>query len=183
MTENKNSKMGWTVANEDKRALRDRRKAIFIAALEEHGTVRNACVVASIPRDTFKKWHAYDLEFADRVADAKQSFGEALEEMAIERVKNPDKGRGSDMMMTVLLNAHLPQKYRQQTIVAEDTAKDVIAELRQLQKQATNEAKAGSGKSAEEGSRGADEVLAEVQKKMEARGKLPEKEESGNDEE
>ena len=172
---------GWKVANEEKRALRDRRKTLFIAALEEHGTVRSACEVASVPRDTFKKWHAYDLEFADRVADAKQSFGESLEEMAIERVKNPDKGRGSDMMTTVLLNAHLPQKYRQQAIVAEDTAKDVIAELRQLQKQTMNDAKQGS-RPAEEGSKGADEVLAEVQKKMEARGKLPEKEESGNDE-
>ena len=174
---------GWKVANDEKRALRDKRKALFLAALEEHGTVRSACAVAAIPRDTFKKWHAYDLGFAEMVADAKQSFGESLEEMAIERVKNPDKGRGSDMMMTVLLNAHLPQKYRQQPVMGEETAKDVMAELRELSQRTRAMAESGSKGSAEEESKGPDEVLAEVQKKMEARGELPEKEEPGNDQE
>jgi len=64
----------------------------------------------------------------------KQSFAESLEELALDRVRNPDKNRGSDLLLIGLLNANMPQKYRPQFAMTEDTAKDLIVEWRKAAK-------------------------------------------------
>lgn len=122
--------------NADRKEDAKKRKAIFLAAYEEWGTVKKACEITGIKRPTYFWWNQIDPEFSKDLDSMKQSFAESLEELALDRVKNPDKNRGSDLLLIGLLNANMPQKYRPQFNMSEDTAKDLITEWRKAAKDA-----------------------------------------------
>lgn len=107
-----------------------KRKALYLKAYDEFGNVRGATKAVGISRETLRRWIREDPEFMGAVEDVRQEFGEYLESIALERVKNPDKGRGSDLLLLALLNANLPQKYRPQIALSEDNAKELILEWR-----------------------------------------------------
>jgi hypothetical protein len=109
----------------------EKRKALFLVAYEEFGNVRGAVKAVRVGRHTYERWIREDPEFMRAVERAKQAFGEYLEELALERVRNPDKNRGSDVLLLALLNANLPAKFRPQVALSEDSAKDLIIEWRQ----------------------------------------------------
>ena len=120
--------------NADRKEDAKKRKAIFLAAYEEWGTVKKACEITGIKRHTYFWWNQIDPEFSKDLDFMKQSFAESLEELALDRVRNPDKNRGSDLLLIGLLNANMPQKYRPQFAMTEDTAKDLIVEWRKAAK-------------------------------------------------
>jgi molybdenum-dependent DNA-binding transcriptional regulator ModE len=126
---------GRAKLNADRKEEAVRRKALFLAAYEEYGTVLQACKLADIPRQTFLNWNSTDHDFAKELDQKKQSFGENLEGIALERVRNPDKNRGSDVLLLGLLNANMPAKYRPQIAMSEDAAKDLIFEWRKASKE------------------------------------------------
>ena len=107
-----------------------KRKAIFLSAYEEWGTIKKACEVAGISREGYKNWHTGDLEFVKQLEFMKESFAESLEVLALERVQNPDKNRGSDVLLLGLLNANMPAKYRPSIAIDQDSAKELITEWR-----------------------------------------------------
>ena len=109
-----------------------RRKEKFLAALEMCGTIRGSCGVAGIARTTYHGWIADDQEFAKEFDRARIMFAESLEELALARVRNPDKNRGSDLLLVTLLNANMPSKYRPQVAMSEDSAKDLLIEWRKV---------------------------------------------------
>ena len=121
--------------NNDKREESARKKALFLTAYGEYGTVLKACEVAGIVRRTYTHWQATDPEFSKDLDQRKQAFGETLEGIALDRVKNPDKNRGSDVLLLGLLNANMPAKYRPQIAMSEDAAKDLIFEWRKASKE------------------------------------------------
>ena len=107
-----------------------RRKAIFLEAFEEWGTVKKGCEAAGVTREAYSWWHRTDPEFSKRVDLMRQSFAESLEALALDRVKNPDKNRGSDVLLLGLLNANMPAKYRPSVAMDQDSAKELITEWR-----------------------------------------------------
>ena len=112
-----------------------RRKEIFLAAYEEWGTIRKACEITGISRNGYGNWQKGDPEFTRRLDLMRQSFAESLEGLALDRVRNPDKNRGSDLLLIGLLNANMPQKYRPQFAMSEDSAKELITEWRKAAKE------------------------------------------------
>ena len=114
---------------------REARKRVLIATLEEYGTIRKACEVSGIPRKTYDVWNRDDPEFSVSADLARRSFAESLEELALERVKNPEKGKGSDVLLLGLLNANMPHKFRPQLALNEDSAKELIVEWRKAAKE------------------------------------------------
>ena len=92
-------------------AWRDKAKKDFITGFLEYGTVRSGCRVAKISRTSFYEWVANDPEFAERVADARQEFGEKLEEVIVGIVMDPEQARKTPVLAITLLNANLPHKY------------------------------------------------------------------------
>lgn len=127
---------------EEHRAALGKRKALFLTAVGEWGTVRKACEVSGIKRGTYLRWRTEDIDFVNQLGVVRQIFGETLEDLAFERVKNPDKGKGSDILLLGLLNANMPSKYRPQVAMAEDTAKDLILEWRKASQAVRKEKKA-----------------------------------------
>jgi hypothetical protein len=86
-------------------------------------------------------------------------------------VKNPDKGKGSDLLLLGMLNANMSEKYRPTMALNEDSAREVISELRKISRE-----KRSSGP-VEEG----DKELSDPYKKqlvelLEKKSNTPEKE-------
>jgi hypothetical protein len=152
------------------------RKALFLKAIEEHGTILSACRVTNIPRGTYNTWQQTDPDFVSALGYSRMSFAESLEDLALSRVRNPDKNRGSDILLIGLLNANMPQKYRPQIAMSEDSAKDLIHEWRKAQQ----EVKKGTPAEAVEIPADAEKTLAEILEKR-SHGK-DEKVSSGADE-
>ena len=145
-----------------------KRKANFITAYVEWGTVLKACELTGISRQTYQNWHSNDYAFANEMVHAKRSFGEALEGIALDRVKNPDKGKGSDILLLGMLNANMSEKYRPNLALNEDSAREVISELRKISREKRSDGtvkEGGSGLSAP-----MEKTLAEI---LEKRGAAP----------
>lgn len=115
------------------------RRKRFLLAFEECGTISAACRMTGIARSGVKAWAAQDPEFAEELHAARLAFAEMLEGIALDRVRNPDKNRGSDVLLLGLLNANLPTKYRPQFAMSEDSAKDLIIEWRKAAQEVKKE--------------------------------------------
>ena len=127
--------------NAERREDKEVRKTLFLKAFRETGTRSGACRIARVSKSTYDRWISVDPEFMRAVSDARVEFGEYLEEIALERVKNPDKNRGSDVLLLGLLNANLPTKFRPQFAMSEDSAKDLIIEWRKAARERASEEK------------------------------------------
>jgi len=156
-------------------AMLARRKK-FLLAFEEYGTIQDACIRAMITRQRVWEWQK-DPEFAEAFNAARQAFAESLERIALDRVKNPDKSRGSDVLLLGLLNANLPSKYRPQFAMNEDSAKDLIIEWRKAAQEVKKEEPPKEGGSLPEPLQS--EVFEILMKKKEEAPKEKEEQESG----
>ena len=136
-------------------------KERFLKALAGCGTISKACSSIGLTRWSYRKWVLEDHEFSERVDGARADFSESLEDIALDRVRNPDKGKGTDVLLMGLLAANMPQKYRPAAIVDTDSAKELISEWRKAAKQA----KEGSQKGDEELSAPIERTLAEILEK------------------
>ena len=71
-----------------------------------------------------------DPTFPERVLDARQEFAEALEEVIVGIVMDPEAVKKVPVLAITLLNANLPNKYRPQAIVQDEAARDLLREWR-----------------------------------------------------
>jgi len=157
--------------NAERREDKGVRKAAFLRAFREIGTRSGAFRIAKISKSTYDRWVWVDPDFMRAVSEAQVEFGEYLEEIALERVKNPDKNRGSDVLLLGLLNANLPTKFRPQFAMSEDSAKDLIIEWRKAARDRVREEKV---KEPEELPVSVERTLTEL---LEKRRDAPEKDE------
>ena len=157
--------------NAERKGDKEARKALFLKAFREIGTRSGAFRIAKISRKAYDVWISEDPDFMRLVANAQLEFGEYLEEIALERVKNPDKNRGSDVLLLGLLNANLPTKFRPQFAMSEDSAKDLIIEWR---KAARDKARGEKVEEPEALPASVEKTLTEL---LEKRRDAPEKEE------
>ena len=105
-------------------------KKVLLAAVEQYGGDTKAMKAAGISKQTYYNYIKNDPEFKENLEHAKLAFGESMLEIAIDRVRNPDKGKGSDVLLISLLNAYLSHIFKPTTVVGEDTAKELITEWR-----------------------------------------------------
>jgi len=107
----------------------------FLAGVREKGTIKYGVWKAQITRDTYHNWMQTEIDFPDRMAEARQEFAETLEEAVVGIVMDPDKIMKAQVLAITLLNANWPAKYRQQSVMQEDTAKDLLREWRKAAKE------------------------------------------------
>lgn len=102
----------------------------FLEALEQLGTIRDACEHSGVNRLTVKGWVRDDSQgFSERYIEAEEIFADSLERMAYDRVAQQSP-RDNPVLLIALLNAHKPAKYRPGTAVSESAAREVMAEWR-----------------------------------------------------
>lgn len=85
-----------------------KKRARFLDALREHGTVYAACQASGVPRTTVYRWREDDADFAAAWDAAIEDVTDMLEREAIRRATE-----GSDTLMIFLLKANRPEKYRE----------------------------------------------------------------------
>jgi hypothetical protein len=115
--------------------LADRRKLekqeLFLSAFRRCGTVRGASQASGVSRTTCYAWEREDaLGFSGRWEQARHSFRELLEEKMYARLDDPAGNRGSDVLMMFALKGVWPDKYKDNMLIVDDTAKDLLARLR-----------------------------------------------------
>ena len=92
------------------RSFKVRKK--FLDALEKGYSVSRACRDADIDVRTAKQWRKEDADFAADWDEAIESGTDALEDKARDRAM-----KESDSLMTTLLKARRPEKYRERSSV------------------------------------------------------------------
>lgn len=153
-------------------------KLVFLKALSECGTIRESCLATGISRRTYERWVANDPVFSKDVDTRRIVFSEYLEDIAHYRVKNPEKGIGTDMLLWNLLTANNPGKYRTAVTVTGEAAKDLLAEWRQSQKEQRREVPVEGGKDELPEIISREKDLVEI---MEKRGNSPEESEESEE--
>ena len=112
-----------------------RRQTKFLKVYEETRSKSVSASYAGVSPSTISKWLREDyLEFKQRYDESYTAFCEGLEQLALERVKMQD-AKSNPVLLITLLNANLPEKYRPSAIMTDDTAKDVLSQLRKLAKE------------------------------------------------
>lgn len=114
---------------------RQRARDAFLTELALRGNVSDAAAAAGIARRTAYEWRDTDAAFADAWTEALETAIDAMEReahrRAVEGVEKPLIGRVgkdqdgiityvrdySDSLMTLLLKAHRPDKYRERSDV------------------------------------------------------------------
>ena len=102
----------------------------FLKGLKEKGTILNGLRRSGVKRWTYGDWMSNDPTFPERVLDARQEFAEALEEVIVGIVMDPEAVKKVPVLAITLLNANLPNKYRPQAIVQDEAARDLLREWR-----------------------------------------------------
>jgi hypothetical protein len=117
------------------------RQALFIEGLKQMGTVRNGIRKAGVNRKAYREWMANDPEFPEMVLDARQEFAEALEEVVVGIVMDPETVKKVPILAITLLNANLPNKYRPTAIVQDEVARDLLREWRKAAREQPHDVK------------------------------------------
>lgn len=111
---------------------RNRRQEQLLKAFRESGNIKHSCKVARINRTTFYNWRDQDEEFRAQLVEAERDADDTLEFAAYERavkgvpshvisqgkmVYGPNKKplierKYSDGLLTTLLKARMPEKYK-----------------------------------------------------------------------
>jgi hypothetical protein len=100
-----------------------RKQSKFLKCYSETRSRSVSALYAGVSQPSISKWISEDY----------LQFCEGLEQLALERVKMQD-AKSNPVLLITLLNANLPMKYRPTVVMADDTAKSVLTELRKLAK-------------------------------------------------
>jgi len=112
------------------------RMSVFLGAYAECGTIRKACRVVGVDRKTVYNWLRGDVQgFKELFELANHSYRESLEDMARERLENPQGNRGSDVLLISQLNATWPERYRANTEGRDQSAKEALQEIRDMHRE------------------------------------------------
>lgn len=113
---------------------RAKKQEKFLKMYRETANIKYSCAYAGVNRQTFYDWRDHDAEFAARLPDANEDANDTLEFAAHDRAVNgvvsyvvsqgklvygPDnkplvERKYSDSLLTLLLKARLPAKYKEQ---------------------------------------------------------------------
>ena len=114
-------------------------KQTFLKSISRYGTILKGCEDAGISRRTYERWMADDAEFSKDMDRHRVMFSEYLEGVALYRVTNPEKGIGTDAMLYNLLVANNPNKYRVTGTGVDESAKEVLFEIKKLSRRERKE--------------------------------------------
>jgi len=107
----------------------------IIAIIPSVGSLTTAATLAGVSWRTAYRWMEHDaLGFKARMQDAWRAFGESIQAKALARIDNPDKNRGSDLLVITLLNAYLPERYKQQLVVTDTSSRYLLVEMREMRR-------------------------------------------------
>ena len=113
------------------------RQNAFLEGFSRFGTVTKASEAAGVSQAIPYMWNRDDkFGFTERWKEARQKFRDRLEQIALDRVEDPQGNRGSDILLMGMLNANWPEKWNRNLQVTHEVPSEVLKSLQALQKQA-----------------------------------------------
>ena len=110
----------------------------FLVAHGEVGTVRKACLAASVSRSTVYRWIDDNLYgFKDKYDISLGIFKEYLQDLALERIKGQGP-KDNPVLLLAYLNAFIPEKFRRDSQGSDSISKEIMAELKRWRKESKN---------------------------------------------
>ena len=95
------------------------KQRLFLKTYRDVGTIRKTCEIMNISESIVYKWRK-DQAFQDEFKISRRSFGDLVENMALERVAQQSPN-SSPLLLITLLNGNRPDKYnRKADAVDED---------------------------------------------------------------
>ena len=108
----------------------------FLANMGVYGTTQRSAKETDgvVNPESVRRWRNEDvLGFADRFRAAVEAYGEYLENMVHDRLKEPQGNRGSDILLMFRLKGEMPSKYREEVkVIDTGVSKDLLKELRAM---------------------------------------------------
>lgn len=104
-----------------------RARAAFLHTLATTGQITKAAKAAKVERQTAYNWRKTDPDFARAWDEAIELAADMLEDVAIDRAIRPTGY--SDGLLTLLLKAHKPEKYRERSEVQVTAALNISERL------------------------------------------------------
>tara|TARA_Y100001963_G_scaffold145868_1_gene220062 strand:+ start:215 stop:640 length:426 start_codon:yes stop_codon:yes gene_type:complete len=114
---------------------KDELKEKFLKEYKKTKTISTAISKINVGRTKLYEWFREDSEFKQEFDHEKLAIGEGLESKAFQLIdKMVEKDDyGKPVLLITLLNAHLPERYKQ-TESAGDDSRQLIAEFRRMAK-------------------------------------------------
>ena len=104
-----------------------RRRAAFLTSLAKTGQITRSAKAAKVERQTVYDWRRQDPEFAKAWDEALSLAADMLEDTAFNRATRA--ANPSDGLLTLLLKAHKPEKYRERSDVQVTGALELSTKL------------------------------------------------------
>lgn len=112
-----------------------RKQSKFLKCYSETRSKSVSATYAGVSQSSISNWIRDNyLEFEERYEEADLAFCEGLEQLALERVRLQD-AKSNPVLLIALLNANLPNKYKQSSAPVDETAKGILSEIRKLAKE------------------------------------------------
>ena len=111
-------------------------KKQFLEEYSKSRTISAAVSGLAVSRRTIHTWFQEDSDFKEKYDEARLAVGESLESTAFTLIdKMLEKGDyGRPVLLITMLNAHLPERYKQSDNTGEDS-RQLISEFRKMAKQ------------------------------------------------
>ena len=110
------------------------RQEAFLKSYGTCGPTLHAAKAAGISRSLVYQCEKIEhLGFRERWENTRHDFRESIEALCYDRIRNPVGNKGSDVLAIALLNAHYPEKYRQNVTIVDTNAKDLLSRLRKTE--------------------------------------------------
>lgn len=125
----------------------DSRSRNYLSGYAVSGTTKAGLKASGLDRRTVNRWKESDMfGFRARFDEAQQAFRDSLESIAVDLVKQLKPGQ-TPLLLITLLNANLPDKYRPNVVVADDSAKRTLDAITEATKHSQKAAEENSGRS------------------------------------
>ena len=104
------------------------RQQAFLEEFDKRGTIKHACRAVGISRDTYRRWRKeYVNGFDELFSDIRDDFADEVELNLFQRAKDPDC---NPVILIFALKGLKPDKYRDNAVVADESAKSIMEELK-----------------------------------------------------
>ena len=124
-----------TTRNTEKKRLQLANQERFLKAYARAGTILQASKASGVSRTRFYEWQERDAQgFRERLEHARERYADKLERLMHERLVDPTGNRGSDVLLIFALKALRREKYGDNASADDETARELIRELRALQR-------------------------------------------------
>jgi len=115
------------------------KQRLFLKTYRDVGTIRKTCEIMNISESIVYKWRK-DQAFQDEFKISRRSFGDLVENMALERVAQQSPN-SSPLLLITLLNGNRPDKYNRKADAVDEDDNTTVNAMQEVARMMSDEYK------------------------------------------